>query len=265
MRFDDLLTFSFIDGIGEKTLKKLRGVTDINDLFMMDDKELAEYLPSKKVISTFRSSFCDYIEKMHHFREKLAADGALIVSIDNSAYPERLLSAESFPVFLYCRGNLDLINYEKTAAISGPRQASRDGLETSFNTAKALASKNAAVISGLAIGIDAAAHKGACREGKTIAVLPCYSPVYPSQNQYIYDLILKNNGLIIAEYREPTNIKFQLLSRDRIIVNLSDRVYVPDSYASDSGTSYTVDYARSRKKPVYVYCNGKYVKLREEP
>lgn len=264
MRFDDLLTFSFIEGVGEKTLKKLHSVEDVSILFELDDKELAEYLPYKKTIAEFRKKYYDYKEKAYSFHRQLAADGALIISIDNSIYPERLLASESFPVFLYCRGNTELVNHAKSAAISGPRQASRNGLETSFKTAKALAAKDITVVSGLAKGIDAAAHRGACETGKTIAVLPFYSPVYPSENKYIYDRILKQDGLIISEYAEPTNIKYQLLSRDKIIVNLADKLYIPDSYASDSGTAYTVDYARARKKTIYMICNGKYVKLREE-
>ncbi len=265
MKFDDLLTFSFIEGIGERTLKKLRFVESANSLSDMDDKELSAYLPYKKTIHEFRTRYDYYKEKMHLFRQQLAADGALIITVDNSIYPERLLTYDSFPVFLYCRGNINLINSPKSAAISGPRMASGDGLEASFRTAKALASKDITVVSGLAKGIDSAAHKGACESGKTIAVLPFFLPVYPSENQYIHDRILKRDGLIISEYPEPANVKFQLLSRDKIIVNLADKIYIPDSFRSDSGTAYTVDYARSQKKTVYILCNGKYVKLREEP
>lgn len=264
MRFDDLFTFSFIEGVGEKTLKKLHSVEAVELLFELDDKELAEYLFYKKTIQEFRTKYYDYKEKAYKLHKQLAADGTLIITIDNSIYPERLLTSDSFPMFLYCRGNIKLINHPKSAAISGPRQASRNGLEASYKTAKALAAKDITVISGLAKGIDSAAHKGACETGKTIAVLPFYSPVYPGENKYIYDRILKREGLIISEYAEPTNIKFQLLNRDKIIVNLADKLYIPDSYASDSGTAYTVDYARTRKKTIYMICNGKYVKLREE-
>lgn len=265
MKINDLFSFSFINGVGEKTLKKLRKIDKLDDLYSMDDNELLQYLPDKNTVNEFRTKFDEYREKAYTCRKKLAADGALILSMENSMYPEKLLEADSFPVFLYCIGNINLITHSPAAAISGPRKASRDGLKASFELAQKLVNNDTSVISGLAIGVDTYAHRGSYKSGKAIAVLPQYFPVYPYTNRVLCNNILQNDGLIIAEYYTTQNIKFQLLNRDKIIVNLADKLYIPDSFASDSGTAYTIKYAISRGKPLYAKQNDKFTRLYEEP
>ncbi len=263
MRFDDLLALSFIEGVGVKTLKKILQVECVADLLLMDDKELKCYIPNQKTIELFKTNFDFYRQKAQLARRHLKDNGATLISYENSIYPEKLRASNDGPMFLYCVGNLDLLNSERSAAISGPREASETGLKTAFNTARDLASRDITVISGLARGIDTAAHNGALPSGNTIAVLPFFSPVYPPENKSLAQRILNNGGLIVAENYEPQNVKFQLLSRDKITINLCDNLYIPDMYRSDSGTSYTVDYARANGKAVYVNSNGKYIKLNE--
>lgn len=261
MLFDDLLALSLIHGVGDKTLKKAIPFSSANDLLSLSEDELIDIFPNRKTAELFINNFSDYKLQADTMHKDLLSQGAYVLHCENSKYPQKLLLSKDYPVFLYCVGNLELLNNCPCCAISGPRKPSSHGTAKTQLTAKQLTDHGFTVVSGLALGIDTIAHTTALKTGKTIAVLPFFSPVYPPQNNCLFKQIIENNGLIIAPSYKQFNIKFQLLYRDKIIVNLSESLYVPDCYASDSGTAYTVNYALTCNKTVYVLKNGKYVRL----
>lgn len=261
MLFDDLLALSLIQGVGDKTLKKAIPYSNANDLLSMSEDELTEIFPNRKTVSLFADKFDEYKSKAKELHKSLLSDDTYILHCENSKYPQKLLSCPDYPVFLFCKGNLELLNNVPCCAISGPRKPTSNGISNAALTVQKLTEHGFAIVSGLALGIDTVAHTFALKKGKTIAVLPFFSPVYPPQNAELSKKISENQSLIISPSYYQYNIKFQLLFRDKIIVNLSDSLYVPDSYENDSGTAYTVNYALQCKKTVYAHKNGKYTKL----
>lgn len=130
---------------------------------------------------------------------------------------------------LYARGNLAVLNHRRIALV-GSRRASAQGVRDAHWFAQTAAASGLVVVSGLAVGIDAAAHEGAlaAAAGRTIAVLAHgLDDVYPSRNRQLAARILDSDGLLISEYPDATPARpFQFVHRNRIIAALSEVVCV---------------------------------------
>jgi DNA processing protein len=125
--------------------------------------------------------------------------GAFGVRIRGSIeYPARLADAEHPVEFLYFRGSWDLIEAPKRIAIIGSRKASEKGVARARRLAKLLTREGYTIISGLALGIDTAAHESAISEGgKTIAVIGTpITEYYPPENRELQDYIAQNHLLV---------------------------------------------------------------------
>ena len=157
-----------------------------------------------------------------------------------------------------------------TVAIVGTRKPTEYGERVAYNIAWELAKQGITVISGLAVGIDAAAHRGAL-DGAKHTVLPRLSSVTsdaavptiavlaggvdqitPWQNQSLGERILAEGGAIISEYPDGTPVKaFRLLERNRIVSGLADAVIIVEA-AARSGTLATARHAMRQGRPIYV-------------
>lgn len=173
--------------------------------------------------------------------EDMIKNGCNWISINNNNYPERLHNIDDAPLGLYCRGNLPPDD-RLSVAIIGSRNCSSYGRRMAYNLAESFAADNIQVISGLAAGIDAAAHRGCLASGGyTYAVLGCGTDVcYPYENLDIYKNIIKTGG-VISEY--PPNTRpdaWRFPERNRIISGLADIVIVVEA-AQRSGAMITVD------------------------
>lgn len=175
------------------------------------------------------------------------------IRIGDEFYPEKLLHIYAPPQELYVLGDTSILN-EKGIAIIGCRDCSDYGKKVSYYFAKKLANKNINIISGLARGIDAIAHKGAIDvKGKTIGVLGCgLDVVYQPENKELYKQIIKSGGAIITEYHLGTKpLKHNFPARNRIISGLSDGVLVIEA-KKRSGTLNTASHALEQGKDVFV-------------
>lgn len=153
---------------------------------------------------------------------------------------------------VYTKGKLPDRRYP-TVAIIGTRRPTAYGTRIAFDFAEKLARAGIIVISGLAYGIDAAAHQGALRgEGVTIAVLAHgLDTVYPSGNQQLADAIVKSGGALISPYPEGTPVhKYRFLERNQWVSGLADAVIVIEA-EERSGTKATVRYALDQGKEVF--------------
>ena len=153
---------------------------------------------------------------------------------------------------MYVLGNESLLN-KKSMAIIGSRDCTIYGYEQAKKFAKELAQENICVVSGMAIGIDSAAHIGAKGEiGKTIAVLGSgFNNIFPEENEELFYEILQQGGCIITEYApeiEPAYNNFP--SRNRIVSGLSEGVLVVEA-KHRSGTSITAKYAKQQGKKIF--------------
>ena len=156
------------------------------------------------------------------------------------------------PSRLFVRGALPA-DEQKTAAIVGARICTAYGKSQAAFFAQVLAANGVAVISGLACGIDAAAHEGALRgKGKTFAVLGCGVDIcYPRENIRLY-MQIQEKGTILSEYPPgtvPAAGRFPV--RNRIISGISDAVIVVEA-RKRSGSLITADAALEQNRDVYV-------------
>jgi DNA processing protein len=163
-----------------------------------------------------------------------------------SGYPERLLQLHDPPQQLFTVGPLEeVLSWPGPAvAIVGSRKAADASLRLTRDLAAAAASQGALVISGLALGVDAAAHEGALKlGGATVAVLGCGPDLaYPRTNRRIYADIVRS-GLVVSEFppgTEPAPWRFP--ARNRIIAALADAVVVVEA-RQRSGALITADMA----------------------
>jgi DNA processing protein len=159
--------------------------------------------------------------------ELVSKAGVTLLSWDSSAYPVGLKNIYDPPAVLYVRGRLE--PEDATAiAVVGTRRASRYGLEQAERFGAALGRAGFTVVSGLARGIDSAAHQGALKAGgRTIAVLGCgLSRIFPPENADLYRAVAQN-GAVLSEFpmlAEPLAENFP--RRNRIISGLSLGVLV---------------------------------------
>ena len=171
---------------------------------------------------------------------------------DSVFYPKRLSEIQRPPEKMYYQGDISLAGNEKTIAIVGSRRASAYGKWAAYHLAKNAASNGITIISGMATGIDSAAHRGALDgNGKTIAVLGCGVDVcYPSSNNELMNQI-KEKGLLISEYPLETPPKpFHFPNRNRIISGLSMGVVVAEA-GLNSGSLITAECAADQGKEVF--------------
>lgn len=168
-------------------------------------------------------------------------------------FPKLLLEIPNCPKEIYCRGNIELLNSNFMVSIVGSRKASGYGLRCTKKIARQLAEKEVVIVSGLALGIDAEAHRGALEaQGKTIAVLgTAIDCLYPKTNEQLAISILNSDGLIVSEYQPGapySNYNFPL--RNRIIAGLSQITVVTEA-ASKSGSLITACLAADYNREVF--------------
>ncbi len=184
----------------------------------------------------------------------MSADTAVkAVKEAEKLYPRRLAPLENPPKVLYGKGDLSLLNCQKSFAIVGTRKASTYALQQAGRAAYELAESGFVIISGLALGIDSEAHRGALQaKGKTIAVLGnAINSIYPPQNESLAEKIIKNNGLILSEYPpETVTQKYNFLYRNRIIAGLGDYLFVVEA-PERSGALVTAGFAADYGREVF--------------
>ena len=171
----------------------------------------------------------------------------------NSAdFPAKLKDYANMPVELYYKGRLPDPD-KPVVAIVGARMCSPYGRLQAFRYARVLSAAGVQIISGLAYGIDAEAHKGAIEGGtETFAVLGCGVDLcYPTANKNLYQKILDKGGGILSEYPPGTKARsYHFPIRNRIISALSDLVLVIEA-KDKSGSLITARYAMEQGVDVF--------------
>ena len=174
------------------------------------------------------------------------------ISSKSAEYPQKLNNYPKMPEILFVKGNLPDAK-KPTAAIVGARACSPYGRIQAFRYAKILSSAGVQIISGMAYGIDAEAHKGALEGGTpTYAVLAGGVDIcYPSGNRPLYARILRENGGILSE--QPPGMwarNYFFPARNSIISGLADLVLIVEA-REKSGSLITAQWALDQGKIVY--------------
>lgn len=175
----------------------------------------------------------------------------ITINKNDELFPESFRAiGEECPERIYVMGNLDLLKSEHMVAIIGSRKATRAGNSKAYELGLNYAKKGYVVVSGLAIGCDAAAHRGCMAgDGGTIAIVATgLDKVHPYENIPLQEKILRNGGLILSE--QPLGIKAnptRLVARNRLQAALSEEVVVAECHVH-SGTMHTVRFAQKYGK-----------------
>jgi DNA processing protein len=192
------------------------------------------------------------IELAHEEIAKADTAGVHLISLDDSLYPPRLRQIYDPPLVLYVRGNVEALARHGIAVI-GTRHPTPYGLGMSERLACDLATRGLVIFSGLARGVDTAAHRGAVSaKGKTIAVFGTGVDVlYPKENSRLAEQILSTGGALVSEFplgtfAAPQNFPI----RNRIISGMSFAVLVVEA-AEYSGTRITARCALEQGRDVY--------------
>lgn len=162
-------------------------------------------------------------------------------------------SISKVPEYVFFKGSLPT-ERAPTVAIVGTRKPTAYGKEVGYKLAYELAQKGIVIVSGLALGMDAIAHRGALEAGgTTIAVLAnSVDQVYPRSHADLAEQIIANSGAILSEYEPPTDARtYQFLARNRIVSGLSDAIIIVEASAR-SGTLNTAAHALEQGKEVFV-------------
>lgn len=175
--------------------------------------------------------------------------GVRLVSYWDPDYPPLLRPLPDPPALLYLRGRLP---GPESFAVVGARHASTTGRRFAADIARELAARQITIVSGLARGIDTAAHEGALAgDGPTVAVLGCgIDLVYPPENQRLHQRIVEQGG-VISEYPPRTPpLPGHFPGRNRLISGLCRGVLVVEA-ATGSGSLITADFALEQGREVF--------------
>ncbi len=196
-----------------------------------------------------------YFSKDKFLRDEynlMQREGVIVRTVADEDYPSSLKDFEDSPVVMYIKGEIDCLK-PGSVAIVGSRAASFHGCKSAKVFAQAFARAGTLVVSGLARGIDTAAHQGSLEAGgKTIAVIGCgFNHMYPKENHSLMEAISRK-GAVVSEFAfsmPPLRQNFPW--RNRIISALSVATVVIEA-GSKSGALITADYALAQNKDVFV-------------
>lgn len=195
------------------------------------------------------------LESARREMEFINVNSISAVYFRDETYPARLLECDDAPLMIYCLGDCDL-NSTHVISIVGTRHATAYGAgfteELVGNLAKLLPEKPV-IVSGLAYGIDVAAHRAALKAGlPTIGVLAHgLNTIYPGQHRPVAVEMVRGGGMLLTDYRSSTPIhKGNFLARNRIVAGLCDALIVVES-ASKGGALVTARLAAGYNRDVF--------------
>jgi DNA processing protein len=195
-----------------------------------------------------RSGLTGDVEGIWQRHSKL---GITVLTTDRPAYPDRLAGDPEAPPVLFCRGDPTTLDRHPTVALVGTRSPTRYGIGVAAQFGADLAAAGASVVSGLALGIDGAAHEGACASGAppVAVVAGGLDEPYPRRHARLWDRVA-TQGAVFSE--SPAGIRterWRFPKRNHLLAALSDVVVVIES-RHGGGAMHTVSAALDRGIPV---------------
>jgi len=199
--------------------------------------------------SLIKREFFDRAETEFESVKEIGGD---VLILDDGSYPALLRQIDDPPPVLYVRGNWQACFDQPCVGVIGSRNCSTYGQNASEMLARDLASRGLTIVSGLARGIDTAAHKGAIRgQGRTIAVVGTgIDGVYPKENKRLVDEIINSDGCVVSQFPLGTPpIPENFPYRNRIISGLSLGVLIVEA-SERSGSLITARLAMEQNREV---------------
>jgi DNA processing protein len=194
----------------------------------------------------------EFEEKAKGELERVKVLGGDILILDDGSYPDCLREIDDPPPVLYVKGDWQACFEQPCVGVIGSRKCSTYGENASEMLSRDLASRGVTVVSGLARGIDTAAHRGAIRgQGRTIAVMGTgIDNVYPKENRKLTEEIVESGGCLVTQFPlETPPIKDNFPYRNRIISGLSLGVLIVEA-SERSGSLITARLAAEQNREV---------------
>ncbi len=243
------LALTTIPGIGGVTARKLIDrFGNVEAIFAASVEELTE-IPRVTTLMAQRLLAAP-IDQLESELLSLNDEGISLVTWDDDRFPALLQPLSDAPMVLFVHGDLSPDD-EQAVAIVGTREPTRSAIDVAHTLGRELAARGLTVVSGLALGVDTAAHRGAIEAGRTIAVLGSgIRFVHPKENAELAEDIVRA-GAILSELHPNTPPRGQnLMARDRIISGLSRAVIVIEA-GEKSGSLDTASRAAKQGRLVY--------------
>jgi DNA processing protein len=251
------IALGLLSGIGPQTQRQLvLSFPTFHALFQAEQRDLAKILPSTLTPAFYQSLH----EEAHEWKSAEGKAQALLdqhiqanivpIPISSLCYPPLLRTIANPPVILYAKGHIPLLRQTNTIALVGTREPTPSGKNVAHFLASHFAERGYCVVSGLAKGIDAAAHEGVLDvHGKTIAVFGTpLDQVYPAKHKQLAERILEEEGLLVSELSLGQRAyRSAFVQRDRIQSGLSLAV-IPVQTTLDGGTMHTVSFAKAQQR-----------------
>ncbi len=248
------MAFSQIKGIDLSKARQLVGlVGDVDAFFDLHARQLWQLIGSQR-------DFCSDASRAHCIDVAAAEipfinkNGVDALFYDDDAYPRRLLECDDAPAMLYRLGGCDL-NARHVVSVVGTRRATAYGCRFTADLIAGLAERldDLVVVSGLAYGIDVAAHRAALQAGvPTVAVVAHgLRTLYPADHRDVARRILEQGGAIVTEYTSGAPVhRGNFLARNRIVAGLADALVLVESDAK-GGAMVTASIASAYNRDVF--------------
>lgn len=239
-------------GVGLETARRLLTAFGLpGDIFAADLPSLLEVVPDR-IARALAGPVPDEIRaQIDKTLEWATQDGNHVLTLADEHYPKSLLDIADPPLVLYVKGRLDLLSAPSVALV-GSRNATTQGMLNAEQFSAVLSDAGLTIISGLALGIDTAAHTGGLRgRGSTVAVIGTGADiVYPARNRALAHRIAES-GCIVSEYPLGMGaLAANFPRRNRIISGLSRGVLVVEA-AAQSGSLITARMAGEQGRDVF--------------
>ena len=241
-------------GVGRETARKLLAVFGLpENIFSASRKALCEHVTERIAESITSPASPELQGLIARTLEWMEQPGNRLVTLADADYPPLLLNIPDPPLLFYAKGNCALL-HESSVAIVGSRNATAQGVQNAERFAASLAQSGLHTVSGLALGIDAAAHRGSLQtpgSASTIAVIGTgLDIVYPARNRELAHRIAEQ-GCIVSEYALGTPaLAANFPRRNRIISGLSRGTLVVEA-ALQSGSLITARTATEQGREVF--------------
>ena len=243
------LRLTLIPGIGGETQRKLLAAFGLPEAIFAAGRSAVRGVIGDKAASLLLDT--DNQTAVSAALDWSAAAGQHIVTLADPEYPQNLLEIPDPPALIYVRGRLELLN-RPALAIVGSRNATPQGIQNAERFAAALADAGLLIASGLALGIDGAAHRGALAAGgDTVAFIGTgIDRIYPARNRELA-LEIGSKGAIISEFPLGTPVAAaNFPRRNRLISGVSRGVLVVEA-AVESGSQITARLAAEQGREVF--------------
>lgn len=242
-------------GVGRVTARRLLAALGSPEAVVSASEATRQGLVGEaaaRALSVVPPGLTDFVDATLAWQRDRTGPPRAVIAVGDSRYPQQLLETADPPLLLYAQGRLELLQTDSAIAIVGSRNPTPQGAQTALAFAKSLGDAGWVIVSGLALGVDAAAHQGALDSGcGTIAVVGTgLDRVYPKRHLALAHRI-SEDGLLLSEFplgTPPLASHFPL--RNRVIAGLTKGTLVVEA-ALHSGSLITARLATEAGREVF--------------